>query len=121
MCTMFLCLLDLLIMQLKIDSDICLLDIKGDLSHDIKNGKLKNSYSYEINLIYKVIHEYSNYEEFQWSLFSKDIKFVKQNLGSLLLEISSLDRSLAWDCMSVLSRYENLYERRHQIAKKYLR
>jgi len=37
------------------------------------------------------------------------------------LEISFLDRSLVWDCMSVLSRYENLYKRRHQIAKKYLR
>ena len=52
-----------------------------------------NKYSFEINLIYKIIHEHSNYEKHQWEFYSNTKEFVIHQMKSLLLEISNLDNS----------------------------
>tara|TARA_B100000965_G_scaffold391780_1_gene400257 strand:- start:345 stop:680 length:336 start_codon:yes stop_codon:yes gene_type:complete len=108
-------------MNLVLKENIDLDSIKLDLKNNLNTGILKNDYSFEINLIYKIIHEYSNYEDVQWILFSYKKSFVEEQLKSLLIDISVLDKNLTWDCLSILSRYINLYEIRHKIMKKYFR
>ena len=107
-------------MLLKLNKNIDLNTIQQAVSKQLAPSHRKKN-SFEVQLIYKIIHEYSNYEEYQWSLFVQDKVNVYQNFAFLLLEISYLDSSLTWDCLSILSRYMNLYEERHKIAKKYLR
>ena len=108
-------------MYLTLKANIDLNSIKKDLRKKINKGFSKNDYSFEINLIYKIIHEYTNYEDIQWRLFSHEQSFVEEKLKSLLVDISALDKNLTWDCLSILSRYINLYESRHRITKKYIR
>ena len=108
-------------MRLKLVNEIDLDEIKQDLHESIKKGFCKNSYSFEINLIYKIIHEYSNYENLQWSIYGDEKKVFIRKLKSLLIEISGLDRSLTWDCLSVLSRYKNIYKERNQLQMQYIR
>lgn len=108
-------------MSLKLATKLDLDEIKQELHASIQKGFCKNSYSFEINLIYKVIHEYSNYENLQWSIYSQEKKVFMRKLKSLLIEISNLDRSLTWDCLSVLSRYKNIYNERNELQIKYIR
>ena len=108
-------------MYLVLKENIDLDSIKLDLKKKLNKKVLKNNYSFEINLIYKIIHEYSNYEEVQWRLFRHKKSFVEEQLRSLLIHISKLDKNLTWDCLSILTRYKNLYDIRHQITKKYIR
>lgn len=107
-------------MMLKLNSDICLSEVKRNLSSDIKK-KRSNNYSFEINLIFKIIHEYSNYEDRQWQLYGCNVDDVEKEIKSLLLGISRLDKSLTWDCISVFYRYKNLLKSRNETAIKYLR
>ena len=107
-------------MMLKLNSDICLSEVKRNLSSDIKK-KRSNNYSFEINLIFKIIHEYSNYEDHQWQLYGCNVDDVEKEIKSLLLGISRLDKSLTWDCISVFYRYKNLLKSRKETAIKYLR
>jgi hypothetical protein len=107
-------------MMLKLNSDICLSEVKRNLSSDIKK-KRSNNYSFEINLIFKIIHEYSNYEDHQWQLYGCNVDDVEKEIKSLLLGISRLDKSLTWDCISVFYRYKNLLKSRNETAIKYLR
>ena len=100
-------------MLLKLDKNIDLPKVKFDLKCQIDNGFCKNNYPFEINLIYKIIHEHTNYESYQWQLFGNDKKIVDKEIQSLLIAISALDTSLTWDCLSVLSRYRNLYKLRN--------
>ena len=108
-------------MSLKLNKNINLSTVKFAVLKQMTCSQRTNKYPFEIQLIYKIIHEHSNYEEHQWSLFFQTRKNVLKNFTSLLLEISYLDSSLTWDCISVLSRYMNLYEQRHEITQKYLR
>tara|TARA_Y100001970_G_C14177267_1_gene827706 strand:- start:530 stop:865 length:336 start_codon:yes stop_codon:yes gene_type:complete len=108
-------------MLLELNKNIDLCKVKCDLKCQIDKGFYKNNYSFEINLIYKIIHEHTNYESYQWQLFGNDRKFVDKEIQSLLISISALDRSLTWDCLSVLSRYRNLYNLRKKITNTYFR
>ena len=108
-------------MVLKLNKNICLDKVKQDLERNVNRGNVKNNYSFEVNLIFKIIHEYSNYENYQWQLYCKDKSFVEMEIKSLLLDISLLDKNLAWDCISILSRYKNAFKKRHLTAKKYIR
>lgn len=108
-------------MVLKIQENINLNKLRSNLKREIGNGLCKNDYSLEINLIYKVIHEYSNYEDHMWTLTGEDKITYCQNMRSLLVEISNLDSSLTWDCNDVYQRYENLYNERHKTYNKYFR
>ncbi|URQ70856.1 hypothetical protein M9B41_06915 [SAR86 cluster bacterium] len=108
-------------MILKLDSEICIQDLKKDLICKINKGYLKNNYSFESNLIFKIIHENSNYEEYQWQLYLHDSDVVEKEIKSLLIDISKLDNDLVWDCMSIFSRYKRIIKNRNKIANKYLR
>ena len=108
-------------MVLKLKENIDLNLVKQDLVIRLLEGSLENHYSFEINLIYKIIHEYSNYEEIQWGLYSHDKIIFEKEMKSLLLSISSLDSKLTWDCQSVLKRYSNLYSERNVMSKRYIR
>ena len=63
-------------MLLKLDSDVSIDDVKNDLNEKINNGYCKNNYTFSINLIYKLIHEHSNYEDYQWQLYRFERKVV---------------------------------------------
>lgn len=108
-------------MILKLDSDINLNLVKKDLINKIDSGKLNNNYSFESNLIFKIIHENSNYEDFQWILYGLQERIIERELKALLVSISFLDSSLAWDCLSIFSRYKNIISKRNKISKKYIR
>ena len=108
-------------MVLKIQKNININQLRDDLKHEIDNGLRRNDYSIEINLIYKIIHKYSNYEDHMWTLSGLDKKTYCQNINSLLVEISKLDPSLAWDCIDVYCRYENKYNQRHKTYNQYFR
>ncbi len=106
-------------MILKLNENINIKKVKASLKNQIQKGLCKNNYDFEINLIYKIIHEHSNYELYQWQLFGNDKEIVEQEIKSLLIDITSLDRKLAWDCISIFSRYQSLYEHRNEVNKKY--
>ena len=108
-------------MILKLDSKICIQEIKEDLLCKINKGFLKNNYSFESNLIFKIIHEKSNYEEHQWQLYLLNTDIVEKEIKSLLIDISKLDKNLVWDCMSIFSRYKRIIKNRNKIANEYLR
>ena len=108
-------------MILKLDSKICIQDIKEDLICKINKGFLKNNYSFESNLIFKIIHEKSNYEQYKWQLYLHNTDIVEKEIKSLLIDISKLDNNLAWDCMSIFSRYKTIIKNRNKIANKILR
>jgi hypothetical protein len=107
-------------MLLKLQANIDVNEIRSELQYQIDRGYCKNDYPFEINLIYKIIHEYTNYETYQWEIFGKDRKTVDKEISSLLFEITALDKKLTWDCLSVLSRYRNLYAMRKKITNKYI-
>ena len=108
-------------MLLKLQANIDVNQVRTELQCQIDRGYFKNDYPFEINLIYKIIHEYTNYEAYQWQIFGKDRKIVDKEIKSLLFEITTLDKDLTWDCLSVLSRYRNLYAMRKKITNKYIR
>tara|TARA_B100000035_G_C20726646_1_gene433688 strand:+ start:224 stop:550 length:327 start_codon:yes stop_codon:yes gene_type:complete len=108
-------------MILKLFSDIDLDHVKRDLRMLMKKGMFQKHYSFEISLIYKLIHEYSNYEEYQWSLYTLSKYEVERELKNLLISISRLDERLTWDCLSVFERYKKVIEVRNKINKKYMR
>jgi|SaaInlStandDraft_1057018.scaffolds.fasta_scaffold137326_1 hypothetical protein len=107
--------------SLKLNKNIDINYIKQDLQNICLKGFYSHKYSFEINLIYKIIHEHSNYEKYQWEFYSNTKEFVIYQMKSLLLEISNLDNALTWDCVTVLKRYKNVYKQRHYLAKKYIR
>lgn len=106
---------------LKIDPNLDIKSVRKNLSKSSDKEINQNSYTLEVNLIYKIIHEYSNYEDHQWELYGYEKGFVEAELKSLLFKISELDKTLTWDCLTILSRYMNLYKTRNQINKKYIR
>lgn len=108
-------------MILKLNRDIDLTRVKNHLKNNIRSGLCMNDYSFEVNLIYKIIHEYSNYEDHQWTIYGLDIDKVEKELKELLVDISKLDKSLTWDCLNIFYRYKNLINQRHQVTKKYIR
>ena len=108
-------------MILELDRDIDLKKVKFNLLNKIKSGTCVNDYTFEVNLIYKIIHDHSNYERHQWTIFGFDKDIVEKELKYLLLEISKLDKNLTWDCLSIFHRYRSLLDERQQITKKYIR
>ena len=108
-------------MNLKLNKNIDLTKVKADLKNKLSKGSYKTSKSFEVTLIYKIIHEFSNYEDHMWGLYSYEKDYFQKEMSSLLASISKLDQALAWDCLDVLERYKNVYEGRHKLEKKYLK
>ncbi len=71
------------------------------------------SYSQDQDIIYFLIHNYSNYEEIMWSLYKREKDYVLSQLKNLLFEISKLDSKLTWDCQIVYERYKRAYKIKH--------
>jgi len=108
-------------MILELNKDIDLKRVKNSLKNNINSGFCRNGYTFEVNLIYKIIHDHSNYEDYQWTIYGFNKDKVERELKSLLIDISKLDQSLTWDCLSIFYRYKNLINERHRITKKYIR
>ena len=93
----------------------CHLELKKDINLDEVNylarkefHKRKSYYkSFEQSIIYVLIHRFSNYEDEMWQLYKKDKKFILSKLKNLLIQISSLDHNLTWECHVVFNRYKS--------------
>ena len=89
---------------------------------DIDIQKVKNSLKEsaihpvtEQDLVYSILHEYSNYDKVVWSLYAcNDSQFIHGQIKQALIAISNIDSSLTWACMEILERYK----RQFMIRKK---
>ena len=64
----------------------------------------------EQDLVYSILHEYSNYDKVVWSLYScDDSQFVHGQIKQALIAISNIDSSLTWACMEILERYKSQF------------
>tara|TARA_Y100000816_G_scaffold140522_1_gene99527 strand:+ start:2282 stop:2629 length:348 start_codon:yes stop_codon:yes gene_type:complete len=95
-------------LKLRLNEKIDLRDISFKAKREFERNK-SNKLSEDQNLIYFLIHRYSNYEKIMWSFWNQEESFVFNEIKNILLEISKLDRSLSWDCDLVLKRYKRNY------------
>ena len=62
----------------------------------------------EQDLVYSILHRFSNYDNVVWSLYaSNDSQFILSQLKQALIEISYIDSSLTWACMEIMERYKS--------------
>tara|TARA_B100001057_G_C22574756_1_gene842602 strand:+ start:162 stop:509 length:348 start_codon:yes stop_codon:yes gene_type:complete len=73
---------------------------------DISSKRFSRYSSKEQCLIYELIHRHSNYEAIMWDFYKQDYHFVINQLSTLLLDISKLDKDLSWSCQIILDRYK---------------
>tara|TARA_B100000886_G_scaffold339684_1_gene305867 strand:+ start:760 stop:1089 length:330 start_codon:yes stop_codon:yes gene_type:complete len=103
-------------LKLKLNEKIDLKDISSKAKKDFERNK-NNKLSENQNLIYLLIHRYSNYEKIMWSFWKNEKTFVMSELKKILIDISKLDRALSWDCEEVFLRYERLYDQKNSKSK----
>lgn len=96
----------------KIDLKQISLEAQKDFIKNVNNDFCENQ-----NLIYFLIHRYSNYEKIMWSFWKNEKTFVMSELKKILIDISKLDRALSWDCEKVFRRYERLYDLKNSKSK----
>ena len=73
----------------------------------------KKHFEEDQEVVYTILHEFSNYDEVIWSLYkTNNRKLIHNQLQFILVEISKLDPSLTWACMKILKRYKNKYDQR---------
>ena len=65
-------------------------------------------------IINTYIHEHSNYDRVMWSFWSKSKGYCLREMSNLLVEISTLDKDLTWECHGTLKRYEVTYKEHHK-------
>ena len=98
---------------LQLNKSINLNNIKKTIKNKNKYRLSKRYYEEDQEVVYRILHEFSNYDEIIWSLYkNKSRKFVNNQLRLLLVEISKLDPSLTWACMKIIKRYKNQYNQR---------
>ena len=98
---------------LQLNKSINLNNIKKTIKNKNKYRLSKRYYEEDQEVVYRILHEFSNYDEIIWSLYkNKSRKFVNNQLRLLLVEISKLDPSLTWACMKIIKRYKNQYDQR---------
>ena len=73
---------------LKIDPNLDIKSVKNSLARSLNKDISYKNYTLEVSLIYKIIHEHSNYEDYQWELYGYEKGFVEAELKSLLFKIS---------------------------------
>ena len=99
------------ILQLK--NRINLDKIRKSIKDKNKNKTHKKNYDEEQEIVYTILHEFSNYDEVIWSLYkTKNRKLIHDQLQFILIEISKLDPSLTWTCRKIFKRYKNQYNQR---------
>ena len=95
---------------LQLNNRIDLDKIRKSIKDKNKFRTDKKNYDEEQEVIYTILHEFSNYDEVIWSLYkTNDRKLIHNQLQFILVEISKLDPSLTWACMKVLKRYKDKY------------
>ena len=73
----------------------------------------KGNFELEQEVVYTVLHKFSNYETHMWSIYQNlNQDFIHNQYRHILLEISKLDTSLTLACMKILDRYKHQYESR---------
>lgn len=100
---------------LQLNKNINLNKIKNSIKNKNNNKYRlpKRYYEEDQEVVYTILHKFSNYDEVVWSLYkNKNRKFVRNQLKLILLEISTLDPSLTWACMKILKRYKDEYNQR---------
>tara|TARA_X000001036_G_scaffold349928_1_gene330543 strand:- start:463 stop:834 length:372 start_codon:yes stop_codon:yes gene_type:complete len=100
---------------LQLNKSINLNKIKNSIKNKNNNKYRlpKRYYEEDQEVVYTILHKFSNYDEVVWSLYkNKNRKFVRNQLKLILLEISKLDPSLTWACMKILKRYKDEYNQR---------
>ena len=98
----------------KLDEKIQIDEIKKNLEKRIKSKPLnKYNFEFEQEIVYTVLHKFSNYETHIWSIYQNlNQDFIHNQYRHILLEISKLDTSLTLACMKILDRYKRQYESR---------
>ena len=101
---------------LKLDGKIQINEIKKNLEKRIKTRSLsKIHFEYEQEIVYTILHKFSNYETIMWSLYQNfSPNFIHKQFRHILLEISKLDTSLTWACMTIFDRYKSQYKSREK-------
>jgi len=84
------------------------------LRHKSKLLQRHPNMSFEAWTVFQLIHHFSNYREEQWSFWKQEKSECINQMKSLLIEISTLDRELTYECMSILEFYKKSYKRHHQ-------
>ncbi len=98
---------------LQLNKNINFYKIKQSINNKNKNRTRKENYEEDQEIVYKILHEFSNYDEVIWSLYrNNDSKFIHKQLQLILVEISKLDPSLTWACMKIIKRYKNQFNQR---------
>ena len=99
------------ILQLK--DRINLDKIRKSIKDKNKNKTYKKNYDEEQEIVYTILHEFTNYDEVIWSLYkTNNRKLIHDQLQFILIEISKLDPSLTWTCRKIFKRYKNQYNQR---------
>ena len=49
-----------------------------------------------------------------WDFYKQDYSFVINQLSTLLLDISKLDKDLSWSCQIILDRYKKDFNVKHK-------
>ena len=98
---------------LQLNYRINLNKIRKSIKDKNKTKTYKKNYDEEQEIVYTILHEFSNYDEVIWSLYkTNNRKLIHNQLQFILVEISKLDPSLTWACMKVLKRYKDKYNQR---------
>ena len=92
--------------------------LRLDMNINMSEAKKKciekcNGQESETMLLSILMHKYSNYDDECWQLFKLKKEIVLQEITSLLKDISYLEPSLSWACMSKLKKYEKEYQIRN--------
>tara|TARA_B100000401_G_C52406362_1_gene531365 strand:- start:198 stop:572 length:375 start_codon:yes stop_codon:yes gene_type:complete len=100
----------------KLDEKIQINEIKKNLEKRIKTRPLnKCNFELEQEIVYTILHKFSNYETIMWSLYQNfSPNFIHKQFRHILLEISKLDTSLTWACMTIFDRYKSQYKSREK-------
>ncbi len=100
----------------KLDEKIQINEIKKNLEKRIKTRPLnKCTFELEQEIVYTILHKFSNYETIMWSLYQNfSPNFIHKQFRHILLEISKLDTSLTWACMTIFDRYKSQYKSREK-------
>jgi len=100
----------------KLDEKIQINEIKKNLEKRIKSRPLnKGNFELEQEIVYTILHKFSNYETIMWSLYQNfSPNFIHKQFRHILLEISKLDTSLTWACMTIFDRYKSQYKSREK-------
>lgn len=69
--------------------------------------------SFEAFLIFELIHHHSNYEDVMWDFWKQDKDECLEQIKKLLLDISTIDKGLTEECISVMNFYRKRCKR-HQ-------